>query len=112
MKLVSQMGDNMRTLSSMWAPPIYRRLLSLDKKERDMSISCLRKAKSCIFPPLPSLSKVNIIGSIPKLQSVLTIILFLHYNQVSFSIIGDLPLLNLFYRLLVTCLFIVNRSGL
>ncbi|CAN6449821.1 unnamed protein product [Victoria cruziana] len=57
-KLVSQMGDNMRTLSSMWAPPIYRRLLSLDKKERDMSISCLRKAKSCIFPPLPTLSKV------------------------------------------------------
>ncbi|XP_031481646.1 uncharacterized protein LOC116251483 isoform X2 [Nymphaea colorata] len=57
-KLVSQMSDNMRTLSSMWAPPIYRRLLSLDKKERDMSIRCLQKVKSCILPPLPTLSKV------------------------------------------------------
>lgn len=37
MKLASQYPKGMRDQSSIWVPPICRRLLSADKPERDMS---------------------------------------------------------------------------
>lgn len=58
MKLASLLSESMRELSHIWAPPIYRRLLSLDKRERDMSERCLLKIKSTILPPPLNLSKV------------------------------------------------------
>eukprot|EP00268_Persea_americana_P038248 TRINITY_DN37850_c0_g1_i1.p1 TRINITY_DN37850_c0_g1~~TRINITY_DN37850_c0_g1_i1.p1 ORF type:complete len:1165 (+),score=200.38 TRINITY_DN37850_c0_g1_i1:465-3497(+) len=58
MKLAAQLSENMRGLSDIWAPPIYRRLLSFDRRERDMSERCLLKIKSSILPPTLTLSKV------------------------------------------------------
>ncbi|CAK7345384.1 unnamed protein product [Dovyalis caffra] len=57
MKLAAQLSERMRESSHIWAPPIYRRLLSSDKREKDMSERCLLKIKPTIFPPLPALSK-------------------------------------------------------
>ncbi|GAV88198.1 Rif1_N domain-containing protein [Cephalotus follicularis] len=56
-KLASQSSEKMRELSHMWAPSIYRRLLSVDKRERDMSERCLVKISSTIFPSTVALSK-------------------------------------------------------
>lgn len=58
MKLVTELSEEMINSSSIWAPPVYRRLVSIDKKERDMSERCLLKIKSAIFPPSITLSKV------------------------------------------------------
>ncbi|VAI70946.1 unnamed protein product [Triticum turgidum subsp. durum] len=57
MKLASQYPKGMRDQSSIWVPPIYRRLLSADKPERDMSERCLIKVSSVILPPQSPLSK-------------------------------------------------------
>ncbi|XP_047049447.1 uncharacterized protein LOC124654489 [Lolium rigidum] len=57
MKLASQNPKGMRDLSSMWVPPIYRRLLSAEKPERDVAERCLIKVSSVILPPQSSLSK-------------------------------------------------------
>ncbi|XP_077222647.1 uncharacterized protein LOC143856338 [Tasmannia lanceolata] len=56
-KLATQVHVKMRDMANIWAPPIYRRLLSCDKRERDMSERCLLKIKSCILPPPLTLSK-------------------------------------------------------
>ncbi|KAL4341107.1 hypothetical protein GQ457_08G002810 [Hibiscus cannabinus] len=56
-KLTAQMSEVMRESSHLWAPPIYRRLLSIDKRERDMSERCLLKIRSTILPAPTSLSK-------------------------------------------------------
>jgi telomere-associated protein RIF1 len=48
----------MRESSHIWAPPIFRRLLSTDKRERDISERCLLKIRPTIIPPPPALSKV------------------------------------------------------
>ncbi|XP_038699740.1 uncharacterized protein LOC119997040 [Tripterygium wilfordii] len=56
-KLASQVSENMRESSHLWAPPIYRRLLSADKRERDMSERCLLTIRFMIFPPPSFLSK-------------------------------------------------------
>lgn len=60
MKLATQLSENMRGLSDTWAPSIYRRLLSIDRRERDMSARCLLKIKSSILPPTSTLSKVYV----------------------------------------------------
>ncbi|KAJ6731887.1 TELOMERE-ASSOCIATED PROTEIN RIF1 [Salix purpurea] len=57
MKLAAQLSERMRESSHIWAPPICRRLLSTDKRERDMSERCLLKIRPTIIPPPPSLSK-------------------------------------------------------
>ncbi|CAM0913006.1 unnamed protein product [Alopecurus aequalis] len=57
MKLAIQNPKGMRDLSSIWVPPIYRRLLSAEKPERDMAERCLIKVSSAILPPQSSLSK-------------------------------------------------------
>ncbi|XP_025813423.1 uncharacterized protein LOC112890780 isoform X2 [Panicum hallii] len=57
MKLACQSHKRMRELSSLWVPPIYRRLLSADKPERDMAERCLIKVSCVILPPQPLLSK-------------------------------------------------------
>ncbi|XVF34599.1 hypothetical protein REPUB_Repub18cG0072500 [Reevesia pubescens] len=59
-KLAAHLTEMMRESSHLWAPPIYRRLLSLDKRERDMSERCLLKIRSTILPPAISLSKAII----------------------------------------------------
>ncbi|KAJ0488153.1 putative telomere-associated protein Rif1 [Helianthus annuus] len=59
MKLETQVNEKMRETSYLWGPPIYRRLVSVDKRERDMSERCLRKIKSLICPPPAALSKVH-----------------------------------------------------
>lgn len=59
MKLASQLSENMRELSHIWVPPICRRLLSSEKKERDMSERCLLNIKSTMIPPTLALSKVH-----------------------------------------------------
>ncbi|XP_057988121.1 uncharacterized protein LOC110660052 isoform X2 [Hevea brasiliensis] len=56
-KLAAQFSEKMRESSHIWAPPIYRRLLSMDKRERDISERCLLKIKSAIIPPPTDLSK-------------------------------------------------------
>ncbi|KAF7806429.1 Telomere-associated protein RIF1 [Senna tora] len=57
-KLAAQLSKKMRNLSHIWAPPIYRRLLSTDKRERDASERCLLKIRSTVIPPSLDLSKV------------------------------------------------------
>ncbi|KAL8136082.1 uncharacterized protein LOC141713639 [Apium graveolens] len=57
-KLTTQLNDVMKDTSNVWAPPVYRRLLSVDKRERDMAQRCLLKIKSTIYPPALALSKV------------------------------------------------------
>ncbi|XP_057537577.1 uncharacterized protein LOC130815209 isoform X1 [Amaranthus tricolor] len=57
MKLATQLSEKMRDKSSIWAPPIYRRLLSADKRERDMCLRCLLKVKCLLIPAQLSLSK-------------------------------------------------------
>lgn len=59
MKLASSLGEKMRNLSYIWVPPIYRRLASDNKREREMSERCLLKVKCIICPPPVSLSKVE-----------------------------------------------------
>lgn len=58
MKLASSSAQDMRAMSNIWVPPIYRRLVSSDKRERDMSERCLLKVSSVICPPPVNLSKV------------------------------------------------------
>ncbi|XP_076906258.1 uncharacterized protein LOC143562310 [Bidens hawaiensis] len=67
MKLETQVNEKMRETSSLWAPPIYRRLVSADKRERDMSERCLQKIKSLLCPPPDALSKVVIVDVKRKL---------------------------------------------
>ncbi|OMO81230.1 Armadillo-type [Corchorus capsularis] len=59
-KLAAQLTEKMRQSSHLWVPPIYRRLLSVDKRERNMSERCLLKIRSNILPPSVSLSKAII----------------------------------------------------
>ncbi|KAF3659589.1 hypothetical protein T459_19097 [Capsicum annuum] len=61
MKLASTSAENMRAMSNIWAPPVYRRLVSSDKRERDMSERCLQKVLSEICPPPVILSKALVI---------------------------------------------------
>ncbi|XP_076956955.1 uncharacterized protein LOC143632282 [Bidens hawaiensis] len=68
MKLETQVNEKMRETSSLWAPPIYRRLVSADKRERDMSERCLQKIKSLLCPPPEALSKVVIVDVKRKLM--------------------------------------------
>ncbi|XAR66865.1 hypothetical protein NMG60_11013228 [Bertholletia excelsa] len=58
MKLANQLHEKMRDTSSTWAPSIYRRLISTDKRLRDMCERCLLKISSVLFPPPLDLSKV------------------------------------------------------
>lgn len=60
MKIVTQLPNKLREIANLWLPPIYRRLVSYDKKERDITERCLMKMKSIICPPPPALSKVLI----------------------------------------------------
>ncbi|RHN63991.1 putative telomere-associated protein Rif1 [Medicago truncatula] len=58
MKLSGQLSEQMRDSSHIWAPPIYRRILSTDKREKDSSERCLLKISSIVIPPSLELSKV------------------------------------------------------
>ncbi|XP_020591957.1 uncharacterized protein LOC110032622 isoform X2 [Phalaenopsis equestris] len=57
MKLATQLPNKLRVAANQWLPPIYRRLISYDKKERDITQRCLMKIKSIILPSPPALSK-------------------------------------------------------
>nr|XP_043625325.1 uncharacterized protein LOC122596761 [Erigeron canadensis] len=67
MKLATQVNEKMRDTSSLWAPSIYRRLVSADKREKDMSERCLVKIKSTICPPPTALSKAVVVDVKSKL---------------------------------------------
>ncbi|KAL3655844.1 hypothetical protein CASFOL_000240 [Castilleja foliolosa] len=56
-KLTSSLTEQMRNMSSVWTPPIYRRLVSVHKRDRDMSERCLLKIMPLICPPPITLSK-------------------------------------------------------
>ncbi|KAL6548575.1 hypothetical protein OROGR_008996 [Orobanche gracilis] len=56
-KLACLLTEKMRTMSSLWSPPIYRRLISVNKIDRDMSERCLLKIMPIICPPPFTLSK-------------------------------------------------------
>jgi len=56
--LVDQMSNTIRDLSHIWCPPVYRRLISTDKRERDMAERCLQKIMLTFSSPLPLLSKI------------------------------------------------------
>ncbi|KAK8953343.1 hypothetical protein KSP40_PGU019320 [Platanthera guangdongensis] len=56
MKISTQLSKKMRDAAYIWLPPIYRRLVSDDKKERDIAERCLMKTKQIIFPAPPTLS--------------------------------------------------------
>ncbi|KAF1887311.1 hypothetical protein Lal_00040912 [Lupinus albus] len=57
-KLAVQLSEKMRDSSHIWAPLIYRRLLSTDKREKDALERCLLKIRSTVIPPSLDLSKV------------------------------------------------------
>ena len=59
MKLTTQLNEKMRDTPNIWAPPIYRRLISMDKRARDMAERCLLKIRATIYPPSLTLSKVR-----------------------------------------------------
>ncbi|CAK9141237.1 unnamed protein product [Ilex paraguariensis] len=67
MKLATQIGEKMRDLSNIWVPPVYRRLVSINKRERDMSERCLLKIRSTICPPTLILSKALVLDMKKKL---------------------------------------------
>ncbi|KAL8497864.1 hypothetical protein ACS0TY_021276 [Phlomoides rotata] len=56
-KLASSLTERMRESSSLWIPPIYRRLVSLDKRDRDLSERYLLRIMPLICPLPVSLSK-------------------------------------------------------
>ncbi|KAL7093467.1 hypothetical protein ACP275_11G042300 [Erythranthe tilingii] len=56
-KLASTLTEHMRSMASLWTPPIYRRLVSLDKRDRDISERCLRKIMPIMCPPPITLAK-------------------------------------------------------
>ncbi|KAM1162690.1 hypothetical protein ACFX13_001728 [Malus domestica] len=67
MKLATLLSENMREMSHIWAPPVNRRLLSSDKRERDMSERCLLNTRSTILPPPLNLSKAVVKDLKPRL---------------------------------------------
>ncbi|XP_038987497.1 uncharacterized protein LOC103719546 [Phoenix dactylifera] len=67
MKLATQLGGHMRDMTNIWVPPVYRRLISTDKRERNMAERCLLKTKSIICPPPLLLSKAVILDLKQKL---------------------------------------------
>nr|KYP44984.1 hypothetical protein KK1_033505 [Cajanus cajan] len=73
MKLSGQLSEQMKGSSHIWAPPIYRRLLSTDKRERDASERCLLKIKSTVIPPCLDLSKVHIVVLSLKVCSLVSL---------------------------------------
>ncbi|XP_068649195.1 uncharacterized protein [Aristolochia californica] len=64
-KLGSEHPESMRNMSNLWTPPIYQRLLSADKRERDMSERCLIKIKSFLLPP-PLILSQDLMRNIKK----------------------------------------------
>ena len=89
MKLACQSRKRMRDLSSLWVPPIYRRLLSADKPERDMAERCLIKVSCIILPPQPLLSKVTERLLLPQLYLIHNLIyLVSNYLSVVCKVIG------------------------
>ncbi|KAK9269163.1 hypothetical protein L1049_000932 [Liquidambar formosana] len=66
-KLATLLSENMRDTSNIWAPSVYRRLISVDKRERDVSERCLMKIRPTIFPPPLHLSKVLVLDLKQKL---------------------------------------------
>ncbi|CAI0444797.1 unnamed protein product [Linum tenue] len=56
-KLVDQLSAEMRDSSHIWAPPIYRRLVSVERRERSIALMSLVKTKSVLLPPSDALSK-------------------------------------------------------
>ncbi|KAK9130632.1 hypothetical protein Sjap_011119 [Stephania japonica] len=57
LKLATQVSGKMRDTSNIWVPLICRRLLSIDKRERDIIERCLLQLRPTICPPLLCLSK-------------------------------------------------------
>lgn len=57
----------MKETSSLWALPIYRRLISEKKNERDVSARCLFKLQSIVCPPITALAKAVICDTKKKL---------------------------------------------
>ncbi|CAI9779690.1 unnamed protein product [Fraxinus pennsylvanica] len=70
-KLTSSLTEKMKEISNVWAPPIYRRLVSVDKRDRDMSERCLLKIRSVISPPPLILCKALVIDMKKKLLSAM-----------------------------------------
>ncbi|KAL5697888.1 hypothetical protein ACHQM5_028992 [Ranunculus cassubicifolius] len=68
-KLVSQLGEKMRETANIWAPAIYRRLISSDKRQRDITERCLMKIRSVMLPPPLDLSKAIVADLKKKLLS-------------------------------------------
>ncbi|XP_047309165.1 telomere-associated protein RIF1-like [Impatiens glandulifera] len=66
-KLASQVQEEMRHASSIWAPQVYGGIISPDKRLRDMSERCLLKIKSTIYPPPLTLSKALLLDLKKKL---------------------------------------------
>ncbi|CAN0910459.1 Telomere-associated protein RIF1 [Linum grandiflorum] len=58
MKLAAQLSEQMRDFSHIWAPPIYRRLVSIERRERDIAERCLLKTKALLLPASAALSKI------------------------------------------------------
>ncbi|XP_068464380.1 uncharacterized protein [Phaseolus vulgaris] len=74
-QLSGQLSEQMKGSSPIWAPPIYRRLLSTDKRERDASERCLLKIRSTVIPPSLDLSKVIVKDLKIKLLSGMKVLL-------------------------------------
>lgn len=66
-KLATLWGEKMRHVSNVWAPPIYRRLVSADKREREITERCLLKVRYLICPTPVTLSKTILLDVKKKL---------------------------------------------
>ncbi|KAJ7526714.1 hypothetical protein O6H91_16G019400 [Diphasiastrum complanatum] len=56
--LNDRVSNDMKEFSHVWVPPLYRRLLSLSKNERDMAEQILEEIKCTIIPPPPKLMQM------------------------------------------------------
>ena len=84
-KLATLWGEKMRHMSNVWAPPIYRRLVSADKREREITERCLLKVRYLICPTPVTLSKVYVGNSGLSSMHVVMSIYLLRKVNLSFD---------------------------
>ncbi|XP_072953411.1 uncharacterized protein [Typha angustifolia] len=82
MRLACQISKRMRDLSSIWVPPIYRRLLSTNKIERNVAERCLIKISSIILPSPSLLSEAALSDLKQKLLPCMAEMLHDHVQKV------------------------------
>eukprot|EP00250_Pteridium_aquilinum_P008834 c18246_g1_i2 orf=198-5660(-) len=72
---VARKFSSVRMQSSVWGPAVYRRLLSADRKDREVAEQCMKDLELTLLPPQPSLSKVVAVDIneilLPKMEKMI-----------------------------------------